>query len=304
MWARQTVRVEGFDPGHARKRAILTSSARRSWSSVIPAFTRNLPLNPRLFASVPQANRNTIQLVGDGTEVPITTFEAAAARSDDLWIEPVEPLLPGKVYQVVVGGIALAHLETAQASDDRPPTVSGIEFTRGGLADNCGPVSAAATVKVERYSDDMAVGGGSVLQLDVFIGDGSSERLFLEHPATFQPWASGIGIGGLYDTGADCVGHRRVPGAEPSRVYEASATIWDWSGNSSTVDGLSFALEPAQAPAGDEGCSAVGGTSSPLIPHGIWTVAVALGVCRLLRRRARSARSAESIDTVPSHARC
>jgi hypothetical protein len=260
-------------------------------SRAVPAFTRNLPLNARVFVSLRHENPDTVRLLADSAEVPIATFDAGG-RPGNLWIEPLDLLLPGVSYQLVAGGVVLAHLETAQAAgrmDRQPPSISGITFTLGGLRDNCGPVDAAATLNVENYWEDMAVGGGTVLQLDVAKGDGSSERLFLEHSATFQPWSSGIGFGGLHTTGSDCLGNRRVTGAtEGGRRYEASATIWDWSGNSSTVSELSFALEPTESSGSEaDGCSATGRTANRFPPGAILTIVIAVAACGSFRARSR-----------------
>jgi len=56
-------------------------------------------------------------------------------------------------------------------------------------------------------------------------------------------WQDVIAIGD--DSGdSNCLGNLRVPGGEIGRPYLASLTVWDWAGNSRTVDGLSFTLAP------------------------------------------------------------
>ena len=200
-----------------------------------PRFTRDIPLNARIFASVKGADPATLRLMQGSTEVPIKTTDAGGAPYH-LWVEPLSPLLPGTTYSLGVRTIAnpnagvsanevgLASMETvveplpgSAGHDVTPPSIGGITFAAGGLADNCGPVTSASTMKVASYRDDLAIGSAIVLQLDLDMGNGTSKRMFVPHPGTFDTWSTGIGIGGIFSTGSDCLGDLRIPDAKPAR---------------------------------------------------------------------------------------
>lgn len=230
-----------------------------------------MPLNPRIFASIKGADPATLRLMQGTTEVPIKTTDAGGAPYH-VWVEPLGPLVAGTAYSLLVRSIAnpdagvsttefaLADMETvaeplpgSAGHDVTPPSIGGITFAAGGLADNCGPVTSASTMKVASYHDDLAIGSAIVLQLDLDMGNGTSKRMFVPHPGTLDEWSTGIGIGGIFSTGSDCLGDLRIPAGEAGKTYPVTVTAWDWAGNSSVTRSSLFKLDPAR-PSTAQGC--------------------------------------------------
>ncbi len=226
----------------------------RPWAA--PAFTRNAPLDPRVFVSLRGLDPATLRLAEGETPVPIRT-EPAGGRPHQLWVTPLRPLAPGKTYELWVrlpnggGEEVLATLETppTAGADRAPPRLGPVGSAGGGLADNCGPIEAAAELTDVTYEDDLSHGSGIVLQLDVELAGGRRERLFLPHSGARSPWRGGVGTGPISATGADCLGDQRLPGAVAGRPYAATLTAWDWAGHASAPVALSLTLTPAPPPA-------------------------------------------------------
>lgn len=267
-----------------------------------------MPIRPQLFVSLPHADPASLRLLeGDiqapSAEVPIDV--TAAGGLESFWVRPVAALQPATSYFLVVhrleqpaipaDDIPVISFTTVPSSDDvwrdvTAPRITGISFESGGTTGNCGPLTATATLRVKSYEDDLAIGGGVVLQLDFRADGGPSERLFLLHSGLFIDWQDVIAISDD-SGGSDCLGNLRVPGGEVGRPYLASLTVWDWAGNSRTVEGLSFTLAPATGigpgggPTGSNkaggGCS-VGG--APAYPHG-FVLLIAVGAALAWARR-------------------
>lgn len=241
-----------------------------------------MPLNPQLFVSLPHADPASLRLLqgtiqAPGAEAPIDV--TAAGGPDNFWIRPVTALQPASQYFLKVhrleqpaipaDDISVISFTTVPSADDAwrdvtAPRITGISFESGGTTGNCGPLTATATLKIKSYEDDLAIGGGAVLQLDFHADGDPSERLFLLHSGLFIDWQDVIAIGDNSGS-SDCLGNLRVPGGEVGRPYLASLTVWDWAGNRRTVEGLSFTLAPPTAigpGAGPTGISKTGGGCS------------------------------------------
>jgi hypothetical protein len=273
---------------------------------VVPEFARDLPLNARAFVSLlPGADPAQLRITAaDGSPVAVT-ITAAGGAPGNVWVIPDGLLAPGTSYSLHLGAASLKTWETVKQPfpvgrdglDVTRPAIGGVTFEPDGLRDHCGPVSAAATLTLS-YADDLAPGGSSVWALDVSNADGVGDpvRLFPD-PAQFPPpdpsaglywWTSSIGSGAL-DGQQDCLGNRRFAGGQPGASYRASLTVWDWSGNSTTVENLSFVL--ASRPSSG-GCALAGAPVASSPAAAAAALAPLLAALSVLRRRRRGAPAA------------
>ena len=230
----------------------------RGWT--VPSFARAMPLNPRIFVSVREPGALIVRLSKGTIDVPVDVVPAGGG-AQNIWVAPKSPLDPGASYSLQVrpdrfivstGVIAGLDFETvkglAGGIDTEAPKVTDVTASVGGLGGNCNAITAGATIKIASVVDEFAL-GESVVQLDVTVGD-HSERLFLPYRGSSLGWQDGIAIGEERSTSGDCIGDRRLPGANLGQKYPAKITIWDWSGNASTIDGLELTLGANPTPSG------------------------------------------------------
>jgi MYXO-CTERM domain-containing protein len=293
----------------------------RGWT--VPSFARSMPLNPRIFVSVRETGALVVQLKKGGVEVPVDVIPAGGG-TQNIWVAPKKPLDPGATYSlqvrpdrfiVATGVIAALEFETVAgatgAIDTEAPKVTDVAAEAGGLGGNCNAITAGATIKIASVVDDFPV-GEFVVQMDVTVGE-RNERLFLPYRGSSQGWQDGVAIGEQMSTSGDCIGDRRLPGGVLGQKYPAKITVWDWSGNATTINGLELTLganptssgpgsAPAAAapladagsddaqPARANGCQMSGAPAgSPSL--GLFT---AFALAALLRRRATGRRDGGS----------
>src|SRR5688500_15579311 len=65
-----------------------------------PFFTREMPLNPRLFVWAANLMPGTIRLLSEGDEIP-TAIEPMQAGGDALWVRPLASLHPSTAYTLI-----------------------------------------------------------------------------------------------------------------------------------------------------------------------------------------------------------
>jgi MYXO-CTERM domain-containing protein len=233
----------------------------RGWT--LPAFSRAMPLRPRLFVSVRDPGPFTVRLFGrDGVDVPIDVIPAGGAPGN-LWVSPRAPLAPATSYGLQAGparagvapdltagfGFDTVTADLADVIDRQAPTVTDLRIEPGGLADNCNTITGGSTITARAVIDDAAP--DTLVQLDVTVGR-RIERLFL--PFRAGSWRGGVGIGAAtYDTGTDCLGDQRLPGGEVGKRYPTRISVWDWSGNATIIEGQDLVLGPNPSPSGPPG---------------------------------------------------
>ena len=219
----------------------------------LPWFTREMPLNGRVFVSISDAGPFEARLTRDGLDVPVLVVPAGG-RPGNLWITPTQRLAPNSKYELLVRSIrpgaaadriAGSSFETRDepgpgAIDEQPPQILTASTTSGGLGDHCGTATAAATISAG-FNDTV---GEALLQMDVDI-DGKAERVF-----ALQRSGGQVGVG-IAEGGSDevtCLGERRLLSAMSGGTYPLRLTVWDWAGNATAVEGLNVSLQSNPAP--------------------------------------------------------
>ena len=285
----------------------------------VPAtVTGSAPLNLRIFVSLQGTDPRTLRLLQGSEEVPIDVTPAGGGELH-AWVTPRATLQPRTRYRLVVerlpdgpipeGTIDLSSFDTVGVSgaaglDRSAPRASGLRFDPAVGVPLCGGATAGARLALGDYRDDFAT--DAILQLDITVGD-QVERIFLRRPAHLSH--EFLGIGGALEEGRDCLGDRRLPRGELGESYQVRAMIWDWSGNSATLDApLTLTAvplptgPPAPAPPPPTlaepprtGCATAGAVPAPERGASLaWTAAlVVLGFSSIRARRFWLARNRE-----------
>jgi hypothetical protein len=230
---------------------------------------QTLPLNARLFASLPGVPLDKVTLVdANGALVP-TAVTPAGGAPHHVWIQPMTPLQPSTRYRLVArldsGEQTLSQgdhyltskFEKENGLDRKPPYLSGVELHPGGLASQCEVDNhlLSAYLITATASDD---NGGANATVQVDVSDGTrSDTLF------FCGSHYGLDSDGTFGFSSpapspDCPNDRRLSFGETGKTYSARVTAWDWGGNSTVVGGIQFTLGRPEVPKQDGGPMADG----------------------------------------------
>jgi hypothetical protein len=261
-------------------------AAADSW--VVPSFSRSVPLNLRLFVWLAGKDPSTLALsTAAGESVP---FRLTPAGVDGAyWLEPLAALTPSTDYTLEVTQVVCppwadavapwqvgSTFTTGAAEDHTPPQVGAVsvpaEDSRAGMCE----ASMGSSLQIDSLIDDSARGNGMIVQLDIETTAGST-RLFLPFSGFSQVEARDFGRT-VTVTDGECFGYRAFDAAEEGVTYAATATVWDWSGNSTAISGVQFVATRADPGAcGPTGPSAIATSSADAGPADLPESAEGLG---------------------------
>jgi hypothetical protein len=238
---------------------------------VCPYASQTLPLNARLFASVPGVALETLTLMDPNGSVP-TRVSPSAGAPHQVWVEPIELLRPRTEYRLVaivrgeertLATYTSIKIPAPDGLDRRAPYFSGVAVHPGGLSNQCQIDKGLLSASITSTTDSDQDGLHSVVQVDVT--DGTNRGTLFLCGVPYSPTYESTFGHSLQDPGNECYQDLRLPFGEPNKVYSVKATAWDAGGNSTVVDGLQVKFGVPQAFAdlgsGNSGPQGTGGSS-------------------------------------------
>lgn len=258
-----------------------------------PSVSRDLPLNPRFFATLPDGDTSKLSVTrtSDGQVVPIDVAPAGDAAMRAFWFWPKQPLAPATDYTV-----QNAVMTTGTAVDTTPPEALDVAIENPTESGACSTLRGAS-LRVDKLNvGEGPIGSPWLLQIDV-TGPNGTERLFWSTPA---PMGS-VPLGATVSSA--CRGGLPLADARLGVSYSAVVTLYDAAGNSVQRALPPFQLTdivpggcpvPATPAAGGDGTAAPtadgdGGCSTGPSRAGTFAVAAPFALMALAWRRRRRA---------------
>jgi len=270
------------------------------------------PLNIRIL--LPPSRLEGVELSAGGVIVPIR-LEPAGDAVGSVWLTPRDFLAPFTEY-TLRGGLGYDTFVTRDSRDVTPPRIDDLAMGAdlGSRAGHCG-ITVGGGLAMSGYSDDTAIGSWVPVQVDLET-DGAVRRIFVPFMGILNHQEVPFGRMEGDQGNGQCFGPAWFPEAEEGRTYRATATVYDWAGNSIVVDGLELTASrvlpggcgsPIPGPVADGGpvgsgasiggggCS-VGVERASTLPGGAAVSVLALACLFASRRRHSDARARRAVD--------